>query len=73
MIFEEDKQAQEAFSYLGISTVRELQKFDPEELILRLTSPPKQTVGRIRRFLALNNRCLAGDERFALEVQKQQT
>lgn len=73
IIFEDDPQAQAAFQYLGIETVRQLQKLEPDELILRLTSPPKQTVGRIRRFLALNNRCLAGDERFALEVQKQQT
>ncbi len=71
LIFEHDQEAQAAFSYLGINTIRELQKFDPDELIMRLTSPTKLTVGRIRKMLAMNNRCLEGDERFALDVQKQ--
>jgi hypothetical protein len=70
-VFEEDKQALAAFQLLGIETIRELEQLGPDELIMRLTSPTKQTVGRIRKMLALNNRCLSGDERFALEVQKQ--
>jgi len=71
VVFESDPEARQAFSYLGISTIRELQKMEPDELIIRLTSPTKQTVGRIRKMLALNNRCLSGDERFALDIQKQ--
>lgn len=71
VVFEEDAEARSAFSYLGINTIRELQKLGPDELIIRLTSPTKQTVGRIRKMLALNNRCLDGDERFALDIQKQ--
>lgn len=72
IVFEGDTEARKAFSYLGINTIRELQKLGPDELIIRLTSPTKQTVGRIRKMLALNNRCLDGDERFALDIQKQQ-
>ena len=37
---------------------------------MRLTSPAKQTVGRIRKILAMNNRCLQEDEAFALEFQE---
>jgi hypothetical protein len=37
---------------------------------MRLTSPAKQTVGRIRKILAMNNRCLQDDEPFALEFQE---
>ncbi|MFK7818397.1 MAG: hypothetical protein AB8G99_06750 [Planctomycetaceae bacterium] len=71
VVFEEDVQAKAAFQLLGIETIKELEELGPDELIMRLTSPTKQTVGRIRKMLALNNRCLSGDERFALEVQKQ--
>lgn len=70
IVFEHDQEARAAFSYLGIETIRELQKFAPDELIMRLTSPTKLTVGRIRQMLAANNRCLDGDERFALDAQK---
>ncbi len=70
MVFQNDPEACQAFAYLGIETVRELQKFDPDELVMRLTSPVKLTVGRIRRMLAVNNRCLDGDERFAVDVQR---
>lgn len=72
VVFEHDDQARLAFELLGISTIGELQKFDPDTLVMKLTSPTKQTVGRIRRILAMNNRCLDGDERFALDVQKQE-
>lgn len=71
VIFEHDDQARLAFQLLGINTIAELQKFDPDTLVMKLTSPTKQTVGRIRRVLAMNNRCLDGDERFALDIQKQ--
>lgn len=70
VIFQNDMQAQEAFALLGIQTIRELEEFDPDELVRRLSSPAKQTVGRIRKMLALNNRCLATDEAFALEFQE---
>ena len=70
VVFQNDLSAREAFVFLGIHTMRELEQFEPDELVMRLTSPAKQTVGRIRKILAMNNRCLSGDESFALEFQE---
>ncbi|MEZ6125453.1 MAG: hypothetical protein R3C49_20085 [Planctomycetaceae bacterium] len=70
VVFQNDLDAQEAFAFLGIHTIRELEEFDPDALVMRLTSPAKQTVGRIRKILAMNNRCLREDEAFALEFQE---
>lgn len=70
VVFQSDMDAQEAFAFLGIHTIRELEVFGPDELVMRLTSPAKQTVGRIRKILAMNNRCLQEDEGFALEFQE---
>ncbi len=70
VVFQNDLQAREAFMFLGVHTIRELEKFHPDDLVMRLTSPAKQTVGRIRKILAMNNRCLEGDESFALEYQE---
>ena len=70
VVFQSDLDAQEAFAFLGIHTIRELEEFGPDELVMRLTSPAKQTVGRIRKILAMNNRCLQEDEPFALEFQE---
>ncbi|MEQ9408053.1 MAG: hypothetical protein RIK87_10020 [Fuerstiella sp.] len=69
VVFEHFSDAQEAFEFLGIHTIRELEEFQPDELVMRLTSPAKQTVGRIRKILAMNNRCLANDEAFAVDFQ----
>lgn len=73
VVFQNDNQAREAFVFLGIHTIRELEQFNPDELVMRLTSPAKQTVGRIRKILAMNNRALTGDEAFALEFQERLT
>lgn len=70
VVFQNDLQAREAFVFLGVHTIRELEQFHPDDLVMRLTSPAKQTVGRIRKILAMNNRCLEGDESFALEFQE---
>ena len=70
VVFQNDMQAKEAFMFLGIHSIRELEQFNPDELVLRLTGPAKLTVGRIRKILAMNNRCLTGDEEFALEFQE---
>ena len=70
VVFQNDTQAREAFVFLGVHTIRELEQFNPDDLVMRLTSPAKQTVGRIRKILAMNNRCLEGDESFALEFQE---
>lgn len=70
VVFESFPDAQQAFSLLEIQTIRQLEEFAPDELVMRLTSPAKQTVGRIRKILAMNNRCLADDEAFAIEFQE---
>ena len=69
VVFQNDIQAREAFMFLGIHSIRDLEQFNPDDLVLRLTGPAKLTVGRIRKILAMNNRCLSNDEEFALEFQ----
>lgn len=73
VVFQNDNQAREAFSFLGIHSIRELEAFSADDLVLRLTGPAKITVGRIRKILAMNNRCLMGDEDFAVEFQELHT
>ena len=70
VVFEHFPDEKQAFDLLQIQTIRELEEFEPDELVRRLTSPAKQTVGRIRKILAMNNRCLANDESFAIEFQE---
>ena len=70
VVFEHFPDAQQAFALLEIQTIRQLEEFAPDELVMRLTSPAKQTVGRIRKILAMNNRCLSDDEAFAIEFQE---
>lgn len=70
VVFQHDPEAQKAFAFLEIQTVRQLEEFEPDELVRRLSSPAKQTVGRIRKILALHNRCLQTDEPFAVEFQE---
>ncbi|MCA9062782.1 MAG: hypothetical protein KDA96_06980 [Planctomycetaceae bacterium] len=72
VVFQNEQQAREAFEFLGIHTIRELEQINPDDLVMRLTSPAKKTVGRIRMILAMNNRCLQDDELFALEYQERQ-
>lgn len=69
VVFQNDMLAREAFVLLGVHSIRELEQFNPDDLVMRLTAPAKLTVGRIRKILAMNNRCLSGDEEFALEFQ----
>ena len=65
IVFQKDYQAREIFDFLKVQTIRELEEFAPIEIIERLTGPLTQTVERIRKTLALANRHLAKDERFA--------
>ena len=65
MLFQKDYQARELFEFLRISTLKELEQYPPEEIIERMTRPVVQTVDRIRKALALNNRALKNDEDFA--------
>jgi hypothetical protein len=66
LVFKEDYHARQIFEFLRVQTVRELEEHAPEEIFKRLTKPVRESVDRIRRFLADLNRCLAGDEQFAL-------
>lgn len=70
-VFQKDYQAREVFDYLGVSTLRELEAFAPDEIIDKLTGPMLQTVQRIRKTLAMVNRSLANDRIFALEFKNQ--
>lgn len=65
LVFQKDYQAREIFDFLKVQTIRELEQFGPDEIIERLTGPMVQTVQRIRKTLALANRHLAKDEKFA--------
>lgn len=68
-IFENDASARRALEFLQVFTLRELEQLDPDELITRLSSPTIQTVGRIRKRLAILNRSLKGDAKFARDFQ----
>lgn len=70
VVFQKDYQAREVFEFLQVTTVRELEQHAPDEIVERMTRPLVQTIARIRKSLALFNRCLAGDEKFALEFLK---
>jgi hypothetical protein len=65
LVFQKDYQAREIFDFLKVHSIRELEQFAPDEIIERLTGPMMQTVLRIRKTLALVNRHLARDEKFA--------
>jgi len=67
VLFQKDYQAREVFAFLGVETVRELEAHAPQEIIDQMTRPLVQTVDRIRKALAMSNRCLADDQQFALE------
>jgi hypothetical protein len=54
-----------------VRTLKELEEFSPQQIIDRLTAPMVQTVTRIRKALAFQNRCLAGDQKFAVEFKQQ--
>jgi hypothetical protein len=69
LVFQKDYQAREVFDFLRVETIRELEQFGPSEILEKLTGPMVQTVQRIRKALALSNRCLAGDQEFAAEFK----
>ena len=48
-------------------TLKELEEYGPQEIVELLTGPMVRTIDRIRKALALNNRSLKGDERYAIE------
>ena len=67
MFFKEDFHARQVFKFLGVQTVKELERYSSSEILRRLSVPIKETVERVRRLLAQYNRCLHGDENYALE------
>jgi len=69
--FLKDYESRQVFTFLNVKTLKELEGFSPQEIIDRLTAPMLQTVNRIRKALALQNRCLAGDQKFAVEFKQQ--
>jgi hypothetical protein len=71
LVFQKDYQAREVFDFLKVQSIRELEQFAPDEILERLTGPMQQTVLRIRKTLALVNRHLARDEKFAKEFLRE--
>lgn len=53
VVFQNDMQAERSLHVLGIHSIRDLEQFNPDESVLRLTGPAKLTVGRIRKILAM--------------------
>jgi hypothetical protein len=71
LVFQKDYQAREIFDFLKVQSIRELEQFAADEIIERLTGPMVQTVQRIRKTLALVNRHLLHDEKFAKAFLKE--
>lgn len=67
MFFKEDYHARQIFKFLNVRTLKDLERYSAGEILRRLSNPIKETVERIRRSLAHHNRCLNGDETYALE------
>jgi cell wall-associated NlpC family hydrolase len=65
--FKRDYEARQVFEFLRVHTLKELEQYGPQEIVERLTGPMVRTIDRIRKALALNNRSLKGDERYAVE------
>jgi hypothetical protein len=67
LLFKEDYHARQIFDFLGVQTVKDLEQFSPKQIVQRLSQPITKTVDRIRQKLAEKNRCLPGDEEYALQ------
>jgi len=70
-VFQKDYRAREIFAFLRVKTIRELEEFTPKDIVDLLAGPLMQTVERIRKTLALGNRSLAKDQKFALKFKNQ--
>ena len=70
MLFHDDYEARQVFEFLRAETVADLEQHTPLDVIHRLSRPIRETVDRIRTKLAERNRCLAGDEQFAVEHKR---
>ncbi len=69
LLFKDDYHARNIFEFLRVKSVKELEQFSASEILGKVWTPIKETVDRIRRSLADRNRCLLGDDKFALEHQ----
>lgn len=67
MVFKEDFHARQIFVFLGVATLKQLEEFGPDEIFEKAVLPVRETIDRIRRRLALLNRSLAKDQKFAVE------
>ena len=70
LLFKQDYHARQVFSFLGVETVKELEQFEPDQIIKLLSQPIRQAVQQIRAKLAENNRSLHGDKDFALRLKE---
>lgn len=69
-VFKNDFEARKICEFLNVKTLKQLEKYDPDEIVAKLKAPIVQTVGRMRIALAIANRSLSGDERFAIDFRE---
>ena len=69
MEFKGDFGARQIFQFLDVQTFKELEEFSPQEITDRVITPLVQAVERIRKQLAMANRHLASDLKFARSFQ----
>lgn len=70
-LFLRDLEIREVCEFLGVTTLRDLEEYKADEIIDKLTAPVVNTVARMRKALAMTNRCLKGDQKFAKDFKKQ--
>ncbi len=71
MEFKGDFGARQIFQFLDVQTFKDLEEFSPQEITDRVITPLVQAVERIRKQLAMANRHLAGDRKFARAFQSE--
>jgi hypothetical protein len=69
-LFLRDLEIREVCQFLGVTTLRDLEQYRADEIIEKLTAPVVNTVARMRKALAMTNRCLKGDQKFAKDFKK---
>ena len=71
MEFRGDFGARQIFQFLDVQTFKELEALSPQQITDRVITPLVQAVERIRKQLAMANRHLAGDQKFAQRFQSE--
>ncbi len=69
MEFRGDFGARQIFQFLDVQTFKELEALSPQQITDRVITPLVQAVERIRKQLAMANRHLSGDQKFARSFQ----